>query len=655
MASIITFPDGTPATRASNFTRLCSEIIRKTEPGCLNCYKSDAAIGRYHPEGPIVQQCLSGGLWDAGASITVGGKHVANWLIGQVRDETQTEENMRAYAREIGADESSFMEAFRKVPAMPRKHFEEIAQALFTLANQLSREAYQNIMQARYIAERKRVEEDLLHSEAKNRAILTSVPDIMFIQSIDGVYLDYHTDNKKLLAVQPEQFLGKSIRDVLPAALAEQFLQCFKLAHETKEMQVMDYVLDVPNGSRYFEARINYMDEGRVLSIIRDMTENKRAEAELQKMQKLTSVGTLAGGIAHDFNNILMGLYGNLSLAKDELDQNHPAFEPLEDAEKSMNRAIRLTKQLLTFAKGGDPVKEDVSLGILVEEVARFDLSGSNVKLVYEHAEDLWLAEVDKGQMQQVISNLAINAREAMPNGGRLHISLRNVDIGEAEIPGLHKGKYIMITVADEGTGIENKYLERIFDPYFTTKQTGSGLGLATTYSIIRKHAGHIFVASELGKGTSFTLYLPASEFHQLEETNEAANEQMDFGRDVRILVMDDEEDILLLVAKMLRMDGYSVATAIDGKKAIEMYRQSLEAGEPFDIVITDLTIPGGLGGKEVVKQIIEIDPKATVIASSGYAHDPVMANYAEYGFRGIVAKPYTKAELSKLLVRILK
>ncbi|MEA3428651.1 MAG: ATP-binding protein, partial [Thermodesulfobacteriota bacterium] len=374
-----------------------------------------------------------------------------------------------------------------------------------------------------------------------------------------------------------------------------------------------------------------------------------------QKAQKLKSIGTLAGGIAHDFNNILMGLFGNISIAKEKLSKNHPGFKFLEEAEKSMNRATRLTMQLLTFAKGGEPVKEDISIGTLVEEIVRFGLSGSNVMPVFEQAEDLWIAEVDKGQMQQVFSNLTINANQTMPDGGHLFITLENADISEDAVPNLNQGKYIKATVRDEGTGIDQNHLGRIFDPYFSTKQAGSGLGLATIYSIINKHGGHIAVDSKLGKGTTFTLYLPASELQQAPETKQPAAKGSTMEQTARILVMDDEEIVREVVTAMLEKSEYSVETADGGKQAVEMYKQSMDAGEPFDVVIMDLTIPGGVGGKDAIRDILEIDPEARCIVSSGYADDCVMANYAEYGFKGIATKPYTVSDLREVLSQVLE
>ncbi|MEI8079265.1 MAG: ATP-binding protein, partial [bacterium] len=373
-----------------------------------------------------------------------------------------------------------------------------------------------------------------------------------------------------------------------------------------------------------------------------------------QQLQKLHSVGTLAGGIAHDFNNILMGVFGNLSLAKDELAEDHPSYAALEEAEKAMGRAVRLTKQLLTFAKGGDPVKEDVCLGTLIQDVAHFDLSGSPVKLVYQQPDDLWPAKVDKGQIQQVISNLTINARQAMPKGGCLYLTLENVTLPAGAVPGLRPGKYIKVTARDEGTGISPKNIDRIFDPYFTTKQTGSGLGLATTYSIIAKHGGHLGVVSELGQGATFTFYLPASEFPQAEETPPPVAPGPSLNCPVRVLVMDDEETVCLLVERMLTRSGYVVSTAPGGQETIASYQQAMKNGTPFDAVIMDLTIPGGSGGKDAIQKLLAIDPHAKVIVSSGYADSPVMANYADYGFKAVAAKPYTPNELRTVLAQVL-
>ena len=393
------------------------------------------------------------------------------------------------------------------------------------------------------------------------------------------------------------------------------------------------------------------------LVVMYDITDRKEAEGYMQKLDKLQSVGTLAGGIAHDFNNILQGLFGNIALAMNELPKEHPGYAFLEEAERSMTRAIRLTKQLLTFSKGGEPVKEVVCLGKMAEEVARFDLSGSPVSLACRCAEGLWPVDADRGQIQQVISNLVINARQAMPKGGHLIITLENADLSEVSVPPLKQGRYVKVAVQDEGDGISPNVIDHIFDPYFTTKQTGSGLGLATAWSILANHGGHIGVVSQLGKGATFTFYLPASDTPQPENVPPPAggNHPPAPIRPARILVMDDDASVCKLASKMLARCGYSVATAPDGKEAVGLYRKALETGEPFDAVIMDLTIPGGIGGKEAIKDLLALAPGVRAIVSSGYAGDPVMANFADFGFKGIAAKPYTLQELREVVARVLK
>ena len=386
-----------------------------------------------------------------------------------------------------------------------------------------------------------------------------------------------------------------------------------------------------------------------------DITERKQSQAELQKMDKLKSIGTLAGGIAHDFNNILTGLFGNINIARLYLDKGHPAYKSLREAEKSMNRATSLANQLLTFSKGGDPVREDARLDRFVEEIVRFDLSGSNVKPVFSFADDLRLANVDKGQMHQVFSNLTINANQAMPNGGHLYVTMENAEIPHSDARKLKPGKHIRVTIRDEGIGIHKKHLKRIFDPYYSTKKAGNGLGLATVYSIIDKHDGHISVESEPGKGTTFTLYLPASDESVAFSTVDSATQDFSSVQTGRILVMDDEAVIRQVVSDMLESIGYAVETAPEGETAVEKYKQAMRAGNPFDAVIMDLTVPGGKGGAETIKPLLAIDGQAKAIVSSGYSGNPVLANYGAHGFKGIITKPYTIEKLQQVLDQVLQ
>ena len=514
----------------------------------------------------------------------------------------------------------------------------------------------------RKITECKLAQEELRKSKEQFQVLVESSSDWIWEVDRNGVYTYVSPKVEDILGYKAEEVVGKTPFDLMPPKEAKLITATFKgLIGRREPIVAIENVNLHKDGRRVVleTSGVPVLDAaGNVhgyRGVDRDITLRKKTEEALQRVQRLDSIGMLAGGIAHDFNNVLMGLFGNISIAKRKLSKDHPAFKFLEKAEQSMYSATHLTSQLMTFAKGGEPVKEDVSLGKLVEEVLRFNLSGSNVMPVFEQAEDLWISEVDKGQVQQVFSNLTINADQAMPDGGHLYITLENANIPENAVSDLNQGRYVKVTVRDEGIGIDRKHLNRIFDPYFSTKQIGSGLGLAMVYSIVNKHGGHISADSELGKGTTFTLYLPASESQRLPETKQPAAERSSIEQPARLLVMDDEEIVRNVVTEMLKESGFSVETAPDGKQAIEMYKQSLDAGEPFDVVIMDITIPGGIGGKEAIKDILEIDPEARAIVSSGYADDPVMANYAECGFKGIAAKPYTMSKLLEVLSQVLK
>ena len=302
-------------------------------------------------------------------------------------------------------------------------------------------------------------------------------------------------------------------------------------------------------------------------------------ERDLRNITKLEGLSVLAGGIAHDFNNILMGLFGNLSLAKEELSTDHRAWPLLKEAEGSMTRATQLSGQLLTFAKGGAPTMEPIQLGALLEKLVRFDLSGSTVRAVVRHQPGLWTAHVDEGQMQQVFANLTINARQAMPDGGEFHVELENARMEEGAVPGLNPGEYVRVVVRDTGTGIEEKHLDQVFDPYFSTKQSGRGLGLATAYSIVTRHGGQIRVESTRGEGTTFTIYLPACKSPSPPDAQQPAPRHHSPTRNANVLLLDDDERVRETARQMIEKIGYSVVTASDGAEAIDRYKRALQDG----------------------------------------------------------------------------
>ncbi len=389
------------------------------------------------------------------------------------------------------------------------------------------------------------------------------------------------------------------------------------------------------------------MSDGSVVGVVlvfRDVTEKRSMEAELLKAQKLESVGILAGGIAHDFNNILTAILGNISLAKLYAGDDEPLSERLAEAEKAVARARDLTHQLLTFSKGGAPVRKPTTLLGIIRDTVGFALRGSRSKCRLRLPEDLWHAEVDESQISQVINNLLINADQAMPEGGVIELSCDNVTAEDVQDLPLKHDRHIRIAITDHGLGIPEEHLPRIFDPYFTTKQRGSGLGLATAYSIVTRHDGYMTVDSELGKGSTFFVYLPAAEGKATEPG--PAPESLRAGRG-RVLVMDDEPFIREVCLKMLHHLGYGAEAVEDGNEMIDAYRKAIDACRPFDIVIADLTVPGGMGGKEALAVLKQIDPAVRAIVSSGYSNDPVLSAHESYGFCGFISKPYRIQELS--------
>ncbi|MFQ5736402.1 MAG: PAS domain S-box protein [Thermodesulfobacteriota bacterium] len=394
----------------------------------------------------------------------------------------------------------------------------------------------------------------------------------------------------------------------------------------------------------------------RMAGTVQDVTERKRMEAELLRAQKLESIGVLAGGLAHDFNNLLLGILGNVSIARSLIPSGEKAASILDEVEAAALRSKELTKKLLTFSVGGGPLMESASIGRLVRDSASLLLRETNIELDFSLPGDLPLVEMDEGQMAQVINNIVHNARQAMPDGGVLAFTGEKVAVSARDGLPLKEGQYVRITVRDHGVGMPPKVLARIFDPFFTTRQKASGLGLALSYSIVKKHGGFISAESRPGEGTSVHVYLPVS---SRQPAPGAASSPRGLSEVVagkgRVLVMDDEEMVRDVSKEMLNLLGYETECARDGAEAIELFRKAGREGRPFDAVILDLTVPEGMGGLETIKRLIEIDPGVKAIVSSGYSRDPIMSEYGKYGFVSVMAKPYRVSEFSQKVKDVME
>jgi PAS domain S-box-containing protein len=393
----------------------------------------------------------------------------------------------------------------------------------------------------------------------------------------------------------------------------------------------------------------------RMVGTALDITEKRRADEEVLRARKLESIGVLAGGMAHDFNNLLTVILGNVLLMKARLGPDDPDLGKLTDAEEACLRARRLTQRLLTFAEGGAPVKRAVFLSTLVEDACRIAAGDADLRMDLSLPPDLWAIDADEAQIGQVLNCLTVNAAQAMPSGGTVRIAAENVVVDESAISpaSLPPGRYVRLTVRDEGVGIPPEDLPRIFDPYFTTRGPGSGLGLAAAHSIIHRHGGGIRAESKPGRGATFILELPASETPGAAGPGVEAAPAAPAGG--RILVMDDEALVRVMLGDMLRHFGYEVVLTASGAEAVEAYERGFREGRPFAAVILDLTVPGGMGGKETMRRLLEIDPGARAIVASGYSNDPVMSQYRRHGFRGVVAKPFRLEEMKRALHGVLR
>jgi len=521
----------------------------------------------------------------------------------------------------------------------------------------------------RDVTERKRFEQEIAAEKESLAVTLRSIGDGVITTDVQGKIIMINNAAETLTGWPAREALGQPLKSVFNVAidLAAQ-ARAQKSGYRNEAHSIL---LSLPenatlrsktNSEHVIEQvaspiRDNKNEVAGVVLVFRDITERQRNEAERRKAETLEQLGLLAGGIAHDFNNLLTAIIGNISLASLLLPPDDEMASRLNDAKNASLRARDLAQQLLTFARGGAPIKKTASMGKLIQDTVSFSLRGTHSRSEFTFGADLWPAEIDPGQISQVVANLVVNADQAMPNGGTLHVNCDNFVYNSdttPQIPDLAPGDYIRVTIRDEGVGIPENYLKRIFDPYFTTKPKGTGLGLATTYSIIKNHNGLITVESQVHFGSTFTLYLPASCNQQLPVEPPRIMGPLTGGTG-RVLIVDDEEAIRALVEFTLTRLGYEVSEAETALDGVNLYREKFEAGERFDAVILDLTLPGGMGGKEALKRLIEIDPTVNAIVSSGYAMDATMSRYQDFGFRGVIAKPYEAAELGKIVHEVIE
>ncbi len=509
---------------------------------------------------------------------------------------------------------------------------------------------------------RHRMEKKLKMSEQWLAVTLSSIGDAVVTTDVGGMVSFMNQAAVLLTGCGREEALGQPLSEVLlikgneTGLTIDEVLAC--LRDGNSETFLPDRVSIVARSGRQVpvEARATpiYGPDGSLMgtvAVFRDISGKVKMEEALLNARKLESIGDLAGGIAHDFNNLLTAILGNISLSRMLVQEDDKAFRRLVEAEKACLRARDLTRRLLTFASGGAPVKSNLKIRDIIRDSVESSLSSCRAACRCDLPDDLWPVSADEGQIKDALCNLLLNAEQAMPDGGVIEITCENVHAGEKCPDRAGSRRYVRVSIRDHGKGVPREYLSRIFDPYFTTRDGGKGLGLTTAYSIIRSHEGWITVDTAPEGGAVFNVFLPAAESDIRDvpvddDKGPAARE--------KILLMDDEKNIRAIAAEILRFMGYVVESAADGSEAIELYKKAMVAGEVFSAVIMDLTVPEGMGGKETVKILREIDPKVKAVVSSGYSNDPIMADYASYGFDGVIAKPYKVQELKNVLKNVI-
>jgi PAS domain S-box-containing protein len=500
----------------------------------------------------------------------------------------------------------------------------------------------------------------LKESEERYRKLFDLTPDAVLVHSDGEVLLANHIAGKLFKFNKPEDLKGKSIFDLLHMDYWGTAMERIKKTLDQEEdAPLIEYkcirsdkkIVDVEVTTTSFK----YIGKPALLSVIRDISERKILEEEYQKNEKLESLGILAGGIAHDFNNILTVIQGNISLLNLHLKRQEIENNKINEINKAMNQAKHLTQQLLTFSNGGNPNKKKMQLERLIKDAVNLCICGSKVKCKIYQNEKLLPVEIDGGQVFQVLNNIIINAVQSMPHGGKIIIESKNIYI-ESEKQQINnilkKGKYVMVSIKDEGVGIPSKNIKKIFDPFYTTKENGTGLGLTTAFSIMKKHGGIIKVDSKAAVGTTFSLYFPVSV--SKEELISIGKDKIIYTGKGKILLMDDNYAVREVLGQMLFSLGYDVDFAKNGEEAISLFKKTMNKKDGYIVSILDLTVPGGKGGLEIIKEILQIDPNAKVVVASGYSDSPIKIKYKEYGFKAFISKPFEIEILSEKLQQVV-
>lgn len=518
---------------------------------------------------------------------------------------------------------------------------------------------------------RSHAERNLKREKERLSVTLDSISDAVITIDEKGAVDRINQEASRIIGIQNDEAIGKPLSEILhlqdPKTGKLISDPGERLLNQTKQQTLLEFGISPTRDSKdhiFVNADMRCIlddEDGHYgcVVVLRDITQHKLAAEEFLKSEKLQSISLLAGGIAHDFNNILSAILGNISVVRANISDENEHANRLLAAEKAALQATSLTQQLLTFSKGGAPVLESATINQILEDCADFILRGSNVRCEIEHTPDNWAVDADQGQIAQVVNNLLINADQSMPNGGLIRIKLSNCKLEKNEVPTLKSGKYLEIQISDQGVGIAPENLTRIFDPYFTTKENGNGLGLASSYSIIKSHNGMMTVDSEVDKGSRFSIYLPKGNntskapFENIVKESSNDEKAIKAGHG-RILIMDDMEAMMMVAGEIISMLGYEVEFATNGEEAIHAYKTAKETGKAFDAVVFDLTVPGGMGGEEAAEILIEYDPGLLAIASSGYSNTNVMSDFSDSPFTAVVPKPYRIKEMSDALNEVL-